>query len=165
MRRNEHTLARRYLWFDFRFKIRRHARDRIFQAFRQRKLHALFMQTTQSGHQSRISGIVFRERRRLHIVAATPELHLLRAVFLRRLAFIEALERAVMTLIQMIIFHDRNPRQIELVQHRVRRMNRPFQDRRVADVKRKSVFAKERARLMRFGKSFLRQIHIRPAAE
>src|SRR3546814_3368580 len=77
MRGHEHALAGPESRCDLRLPIREHARDRVLQALRHRNVDALVAAVARD-----IVGAAGFDRRRRHVEAAPPDMHLLGADFL-----------------------------------------------------------------------------------
>ena len=77
---------------------------------------------------ARESWIVGLERRRRDVVAAPPDPDLVLAKFAGGLGLVEALERAVMPLVQPPRVVDGQPHEIEIVEDDPQRPDRPFED-------------------------------------
>ena len=112
-----------------------------------------------------VARVIGVERRRRHIEAAAPELHLLLPVFRGGLAFIESLERAVVPLVKTPAAHDRDPHEVHLLQHDPERLDRPLQHRSKCHIEGEPSFAQKASRLPGLLDAFFRERHIGPARE
>ena len=106
--------------------------------------------------------IVGRKRRRRNIVAASPDQRLLLAVLGRGLRFVEALQRAVVALVQPPAFFDGNPQQVEFVAGDPAGANGALQDGGERDVEREPFGLEETPGLRRFGAALCRSSRRRP---
>ncbi len=111
------------------------------------RLHALQSGLQRLGRRqivdARIARVVRRvarvgrlQRGRRDVVAATPDLDLVRAVLGRRLRLVEPGQRAIVTLVQAPRALDRDPHQVQLVEDDPQGAYGPFQHGRVGDVER-----------------------------
>src|SRR6478736_6283754 len=73
-------------------------------------------------------------RRRRDVVAAAPDEHLLLAELGRRLGLVEALQRAVVPLVQAPVLLDRQPQPVHLFQREVERADGALQQGGEAEV-------------------------------
>ena len=95
------------------------------QAFRQRQLHSSFIPLVRRLF-CRISFIILRQSRRPHIIRTAPKMDLGVTIFLCCFLLVQALERAVVTFIQMIIFYHGNPCQIQFIKNSISSMDCPL---------------------------------------
>ena len=143
--------------------VRQEARDRVLQRFGERQLAAL--QVAVPRVVAGISRIVDGQGWRRDVVAAAPDFDLGVAVLGRRLRLVQALERAVVSLVQPPRLVHRDPHQIHVVERDPQRANRALQDRRVGEVEGVAAFLEQPAGLVRLFAPALGQIDVDPAGE
>src|SRR5262245_50434034 len=80
-------------------------------------------------------------RWRRHLVGATPEMRLLLPVLLGGLPLVQALQRAVVALVEAPVPLHRQPRLAELVESEIGRVDGANEDRGVADVEEETGLA------------------------
>ena len=109
--------------------------------------------------------IGFLQGWRAGIVAPPPDVHLLFAKFGGHLGFIQALQRAVMALVQAPGIDHRQVHAVHFIQRDPERADRPFKNRGVTQVKIIPTFLERLSCLVGFQQSFFREIHVGPAGE
>ena len=82
----------------------------------------------------RVAGVAGLQRGRLDVEGATPDEDLLLAVLGGGIGLVQALQRAVVTLVKAPRLVDGQPRAVHLVQNDVQGVDGALQERRVADV-------------------------------
>src|SRR6185503_433072 len=105
------------------------------------------------------------ERRRRDVVAAPPDLDLRVAVLRRRLGLVQALQGAVVTLIETPASLDGNPQKVELVERNPAGAKGALQDRRVGNVEDVALGLQQLARGGRFLAAFVTQVDVGPPGE
>src|ERR1700682_2519936 len=105
------------------------------------------------------------ESGRSHVVAPTPDLHLLLSVTRRRLSLVQSLQGAVVSLVQTPAAPHRDPAKTQLGQRKVRGFDRPKQQRRVYHLGQQAGFFQEATRVDRFGVAMLAERDVVPARE
>ena len=142
---------------------RQHARDGVLEAFRQRDL--FLVQLGVADVAALAARIARLERRRRGVVAAPPDQHLLVAVLLGGLALVEALQPAIVALVEAPGVHHRQPGAVELVERVPERAGGALEDAGVGDVEVVTLRLQQPARLLGLLDAGGRQIDIGPAGE
>src|SRR5690606_4908557 len=163
VRGDEHVAAGDELGDDAILPVRLEARERRLE--RLRAGQRLRRELRVAGVMARMPRIVRLERGRRHVVAAAPDLDLLRAVLRRRFGLVEALQRAVMALAQAPMALDGDPHQLHLVEDQPQRADRADEHGRQRDVEREARLAQRAARVAGFALALLREVDVRPAGE
>src|SRR5690606_13084364 len=109
--------------------------------------------------------VVERERRRRDVVAAPPELDLLGTVLLHGLSLIEALQRAVVTLVQAPAPLDRQPHEVHLVQHDPRGADSALEDRGEDEVELEPLLLEKPPGFARLITARVGQVDVDPAGK
>ena len=112
--------------------VRQKARDCVLQAFRQRQFVRRYVVVP--GVVCREARVVRRECGRWHVVAASPDLHLLLAELRCCLGLVQSLQRPVVALIETPAVVHGDPHQVESVEHGPQRSDGALQDGSVGDV-------------------------------
>src|SRR3990172_3106729 len=118
-----------------------------------------------SGIAARVALVVGRERRWRGRVAAAPDLHLLVAELLRGLGLVEALQRAVVTLVEPPAVADGNPHPVECVERDPERADRATQERRVGHVEVVAALLQQPPRGLGLLEPLRGEVDVRPAGE
>jgi len=124
--------------------------------------------TTSARHSvvDRVVLVVDPDRGRRDVIAAPPDLDLVEAVAFRRLAFVEALERPVVTLVQSPRPLYREVAALHLVEREVRRPDRPPQHRRMDSVDLEIGLGRQQPTCFAcLGLAALTEVDVRPAGE
>ena len=142
---HQHSLPLFYARDDGIVPVGKHSIDGRLQAFGPRKL--LRFQVAISlvvAGMARVAGL---ELGRRNIVAPSPDLHLVLPVFLHCFQLVEALQRAVVPLVEPPILDDRDVVAIEFLSRIVEGLNGPREDRGVAEIELIAVLVQSLARL------------------
>src|SRR5664280_1442292 len=115
--------------------------------------------------EARMAGVLRVEGRRRDRVAAPPLEELLVAVLLRRLLLVEALERAVVPLVQAPRALDGNPELVELLEDDLRSEDRARQERGVETVEAESLCLEQSSGGVRLLDAFRREADVHPSGE
>ena len=107
--------------------------------------------------------ILFLHRRRGNIVAATPDEYLLVPVLLGSLGLVEALQHAVVLLVQTPGLLHRYPIQVHYIEDTVKGLDGTFEIGSIGFGKLKAFFLHELAGFLGFFNTFFGQIHICPS--
>ena len=110
-----------------------------------------------------VARVVERQRRRRHVIRAAPDLHLPLAVLLGGLRLVQALQRAVVALVEPPGVDDRDPHLVELIQRDPERADGAFEDGCVGHVENVAALTQQLAALVRLDHALLREIDIGPA--
>src|SRR5581483_8200758 len=102
---------------------------------------------------------------RAHVVAAPPELHLLFPVLLGRLLLVQALQRAVVALVEPPASFDGDPGKAHLGERELSRRDGPQQKRLVYDFGPEPRLFHETSRLRRLAGALLGQRNVVPPGE
>ena len=135
----------------------------IFQTFCERQFFGPQPRITRIT--SRIARIIGSERRGTDIVAPAPQLRLFHAVTLCGLGFVQALERAVVSLVETPTVVYRDPHEIHFFQRQPQRLNGALEHRGIRDVEHIPFATQDAARFHCFLDSLLAQPDIGPAGE
>ena len=114
---------------------------------------------------ARVALVVFGQLRRSDSEAATPLFNLLVTIFLSGFRFVQALQRAVMTFVQLPGFLNRQPGLIQFVQHVPQGVDGTFQHGGISKIKAEAFSLQQFTRCFRFANAFLGQIHVVPTGE
>jgi len=133
VRGDDHTLARAHLWGDRLVPVGEHTGHRILEALGGGNLPRL--QIRVAAIKAGVTRVVIVQRWGRHVVGSPPDVHLLFAVARRGLCLVEPLQGAVVALVQAPGAVDRYPHQVHLVHDNPQRPDRPFEHRRISDVK------------------------------
>ena len=109
--------------------------------------------------------VVQRQRRWRDVVAAAPDLHLIRTVLLDGLRLVQSLQRTVVTFVQAPAALHRQPHQVHLVEHDPHGANGAFEDRGKDQVEIVALGLQQPAGFARFVATQIGQVHIHPAGE
>src|SRR5471032_251300 len=142
---------------------RHHARHGVLQAFGQRDLRLV-----QAGVARVVEGgaVVARfQRRRRRVVAAAPYQHLVVAVLGGGFALVQALQGAVVALVQAPVVLDRQVHHVHLVHAQPQRADRALEHRGVGQVEGVAGLLQHLAGRLGFGDALLGQVHVGPAGE
>ena len=142
---------------------RQHARHRVLQAFGQR--HLVGLQARVARVAALAARIIQRERRRRGVVAAAPDQHLLVAVLLGRFGLVQALQRAVVALVQAPVLHRGQPQALHLIERQVQGADGAPQHAGAGQVELVTLGLQQAAGLARLLDAGGRQIDIGPAGE
>src|ERR1017187_9137353 len=115
MRDQQHHPAALELRSQALLPIGLHARERILERFRARKIGRSDIAVARI--ETRMAPIVHIQWRRRYVVAASPDLDLCLAVTLSRLRLVQALQRTIVALVEPPVALNRQPQQIELIEH------------------------------------------------
>ena len=137
--------------------------DRLFQGFGARQFPVRNQPVARV--ETRVARIVLGERIGCDVVAASPDEHLLVAVFGGCLALVESLQHTVMLFVQPPALFDRDPVLVELVQHAVERFDGAFKVRSIGFVECETLFFQQFAGPVGFGDAFFGQVDVRPAGK
>ena len=148
---------------NFHLPVRHHAYYRVFQAFRQWQF--LRQQRGIAQIARRMTCIVHIERRRRHIVGAAPQVHLLIAEFRRRLCLVQALQGAVVTLVQAPVLDDGYPAAVKFFLGKPQGANRARQQRGIAQIEVQSGRLHQLSCLARVSNAFFSQVNVDPAGK
>src|SRR5471032_420216 len=140
-----------------------HVRHGVFQAFGQRNRGFRQARVARIVERSAIIALFQRWRRR--VVAAAPYQYLLVAILGCRLALVQALQGAVVTLVQAPVVLDRQIHHVHRVQRQPQGADRALQDRGVGHVKRETGFLEDLAGGPGFVDALFRQVDVGPASE
>ena len=132
MRRDEHLLTAREARDDRVVPVREEAVDHDRKTLGRRE--DLGRQARVARIEPRVGGVIERERWRRDRVAAPPLEELLVTVLLRRLLLVEALERAVVPLVETPRALDGQPELVDLLEDDLERQDRALEKRRVAAI-------------------------------
>ena len=138
---------------------RQHPGERVLQRFRARHTGNTGIAWI-VGRMPLVSGI---ERWRGNVVAPAPDFHLRLPVLRGRLSLVEALQCAVVTLVETPRAPDRNPHQVHFVQDQPQRADRPLQQRRIGNVEAVAERFQLASRLPGLALPLVGQVHIGPA--
>src|SRR5438874_11023067 len=105
------------------------------------------------------------EARGPDVVAATPELDFVLAVLVGGLLLVQALERAIVPLVQPPAALDRNPRHLHLRERELRGLDRAQQQRLMDDTRPQPGLLHLSSGIDRFLDAAVAQRHVRPARE
>ena len=142
---------------------RHHARDGVLQAFGQRHLRRRELGVAQvAAFAARIVGV---EQRRRHVVAAAPDQHLLVAVLLGHVGLVQALQRAVVALVQAPVVLHRQPGAVHHIERMPQRPDGALQHRGHGEVELVAGLLEQAPRLARLRHAGVGQRHIGPAGE
>src|SRR3954453_5368562 len=114
---------------------------------------------------ARMRGIVAGERWRRHVVAAAPDADLLVTVAGRRLGLVQALQPAVVALVQAPALDLRQPHHVELVEDDPERADGALQDRGVGEVEAQALGLQEAPGEARLLDAALAEVDVDPAGE
>ena len=163
VRRDEQPLAARDGRRELLVPERQDARDGVLEALGERDLLGRELRVARIA--ALAARIVGRERRRRDVVAAPPGEHLCFAELGRGLGLVEALQRAVVALVQAPVVADRQPRAVHLVERVPERPDRALEHRRPGAIELVALLAQQpasRAGLLDAGR---REVDIGPAGE
>ena len=130
---DKNALAALELRLDLLLEVRPRAGDGVLQALGVGEV--LLRHVAEHRLDVRVTLVAGRERGRLDVEGTTPDEDLLLAVLLGGLGLVEALERAVVTLVEAPGLVDGQPRTVHLVKDDVQRVDGALEQRGVADVK------------------------------
>jgi hypothetical protein len=147
---------------DFFVPGRHHARHGVLQAFGQRDLA---LAGRRSADRRRRCARRFFQRRRRGVVAAAPDQHLLVAVLGGGFALVQALQGAVVALVQAPVVLDRQPHHVHLVQRQPQRADGALEHRGVGQVEGEAGFAQLPAGAWLRLDAFFGQVDVGPAGE
>src|SRR5664280_2004083 len=163
MSRDEHLLSAREARDDRVVPVREEAVHDDREALGGRE--DLRRKTRIASIEPRVGGVLRVEGRRRDRVAAPPLEELLVAVLLRRLLLVEALERAVVPLVQAPRALDGNPELVELLEDDLRREDRARQERGVETVEAESLCLEQSSGGVRLLDAFRREADVHPSGE
>ena len=109
--------------------------------------------------------VVVAQRWRSNVIASTPDLYLIGAMFGGGLCLVEALKFTVVAFIESPVAHNRNPHQVHLFHDEPKRTYRTSQHGRERDIERVAFGQHRLARLPGFEDALLGQIDVRPSGE
>src|SRR5690349_23137079 len=109
--------------------------------------------------------VVHAEGRRRNVVASAPDLHLRLAVLLDGLCFVQALQRAVVTLVEPPRPFDRQPHAVHPIHDDPQRADRALQHRREAEIDVQLFGEQLPGGVRRLAPALFRKVHIVPAGE
>mmetsp|Transcript_14999 Transcript_14999/g.31406 ORF Transcript_14999/g.31406 Transcript_14999/m.31406 type:complete len:318 (+) Transcript_14999:48-1001(+) len=140
-----------------------HARDRVLQALGRRDL--LLLEVRVLGVLAGVELAVLLDRRRRHVEAAAPDLHLVGAVLLHCLLLVEAGQAPVHPLVQAPGLGDGHVELVRLLQRVVEGLDGALEDRGVADVELEALLLDERSCALRLPDALLGEVDVDPAGE
>src|SRR3954451_20770171 len=114
---------------------------------------------------ARVRGVVVGQRRGRDVVAAAPDVDLLVAVPGRCLGLVQALQAAVVALVQLPALELRQPHHVELVEDDPERADGALQDRGVGEVEAQALGLQEAPREARMLDAALAEVDVDPAGE
>jgi hypothetical protein len=161
--RDQHPLAAPHRRRDRLAPVRQEPRHRILQALGEWDVvvRELRVARVVAG----VALVVGGERRRTDVVAAAPDLDLGLAKLLGHLRLVEALERAVVALVEPPAPVDRDPHQVHVLEHDPQRLDRAPEDRGVRDVEDVAALVERLRRLVGFLNALLREPDVGPPRE
>ena len=163
MRCDQHPLARLDGRRDAVVPQWHHPLDRVFQAFGQWNVAGLQLGVTNVlSLAARVAGL---QRRRRRVVAAPPDQHLRVAVLLRGLGLVQALQRAVVALVEPPCVHHRQPGAVHLVECVPQRPHRALEHRGVGHIEIQARLLQQAAGLAGLFDAGGGELHIGPAGE
>ena len=157
---DQNGLARVHSRLDFRLIVGDHPGDGILQTLCQRQFLRIDLRI--QGLFCGIPFVVRRKRRRLHVEGAPPDMHLFFAIFFRGFRLIQALQCAVVTLVQFPAPHHRDIGFAHLGQCQCQRMIGPLQVGGIGNVKVIAFRLHEPSGGLRLFGSLFGQVNIRP---
>ena len=113
----------------------------------------------------RVSLVALFQRRGPRVVAAPPDLHLVLAVPLGGLGLVQALQRAVVALVELPSLDDGKPGAVDLVEHDVERVDGTLQVARVANVEIEALGGKRLPTLNGLCATGIGQVDVGPSGE
>ncbi|MNI70711.1 hypothetical protein D3C73_1265390 [compost metagenome] len=113
----------------------------------------------------RIALVIFGQLRRCYREATTPLFNLLVTVFFSGFGFVQTLQSAVMTFVQLPGFFNRKPRLIQFIQYVPQGVDGTFEHRSVSKIEAVAFLSQQFARRFCFAYAFLGQINIVPTGK
>src|SRR5262245_37018031 len=163
MRHDQDVAARAQLGCDARMPERQHALERVLQRLAGGQL--LRIDSCVAGIETGVAPVVRAEGRGRDVVAAAPDLHLGLPVLRHRLRLVEALQRAIVALVQTPGALHRYPHAVHLIEHDPQGADGALQHRGEGDVRGEVLLEQLLSCLDRFDTSLGREIDVRPAGE
>ena len=163
MGRNEHALSRSHGHRDRVMPVGQEARDRVLEAFGPGELFVA--QRRIAGVTARITRVVERQGRRSNVVAAAPHVGLFKPVALDRLGLVQALQRAVVPLVETPAPMDGNPHQVHLFENQPQGLDSPREHRGIGEVEGVPFLLEHAAGLDRFLDALVGEANVGPASK
>src|SRR5258708_2209186 len=163
VRRDEDAIAGGHPWSNALLPAGDDPRHRVLQAFGERQLLGTQRRVTPVARGIAFVGRV--QRGRPHVVAASPDEHLLLAVAGRRFGLVESGEGAVMAFIEMPVLVDREPQPIHLLEREMQRADGALEHRGEGDVEVVARRGEHPPRGAGLFDAARRQVHVLPAGE
>ncbi|AWY95163.1 Phosphate transport system regulatory protein PhoU [Propionibacterium freudenreichii] len=160
---HQHRLAGLQVGHDRRLPVGKHALDDVLEALMQRTLVSRDVGVARVVELAELA--VGLDGRRRHVVAATPGHELLLAVLVADLGLVEALQGAVVALVEAPAALHRNPEAIGLVKGQVRGVDGAAQQRGVHDVGQQSLLGQQLATMGCLPHALLVEVDVDPAGE
>ena len=163
VRGDDDALAGLHSGRDFFVPEREEAVDGVLEALGEREL--ILGDAGVAGIVAGPALVGFFQSRWRDVVAAAPNEDLVVAEFRSGLAFVEALERAVVAFVQAPVFFHGNPKLVEFGEDAPEGVERTLEDGDIGDVEREAFLLEEFAGGLGLGAAFVAELDIVPAGE
>ncbi len=160
---DQHLLAGAHLGLDLLLVVGQEAVHGVLEAFRQR--NTVLVQVLVDAQTAGVALVVAVHLGRRRVIAAAPDQYLLVAVFLGGFRLVEALQGAVVTLVETVIANHRNPHLVHAVEDGPEGADGALEHRGVGHIEFEAGFLQQLAGLAGFLAALIGEVHVLPAGE
>ena len=163
MRRDQHAFAGAHCRRDVRVPVGQHARHGVFQALGSGQLGGA--QACIARVKPGMAWIICRQRIGRNRIRAAPDQHLRVAVLRGGFGLVEALQCAVVALVQAPVLFNRQPQGINFFECDVEGLDGALEERGIGNIEAEPFFLEQPSGTLRFGDAGGCQVDISPAGE